>query len=168
MTTVVFTGRVFSVEVAEARAADGTVHTLDIVRHAPSVVLIPIEADGRVIIVRQFRAPLGHMTWEFPAGSVNRGESADAAARRECEEETGLVPRTIERIRALYPAPGYCDEELIFYRVSDLVPAAPDSPHRPDPDEHIEAKAFRVPEVHAMVERGEIVDLKTAYALTLL
>ena len=165
---VVFEGRVFSVEVAGQRSSDGARRTVEIVRHAPSVVLIPIEDDGRVVLVRQFRAPLGQMTWEFPAGGVNADESADAAAERECEEETGRVPRRIERISALYPAPGYCDEELIFYRVSDLAPAAPDSPRKPDPDEDIEARVLSVQEARSMVDRGEIVDLKTAYALTLL
>jgi ADP-ribose pyrophosphatase len=168
MKNIVFRGRVFSVEVADERSPDGAMHTVEIVRHARSVVLIPVEADGRVILVRQFRAPLGRMTWEFPAGGVNPGESADAAAMRECEEETGRAPRRIERIHALYPAPGYCDEELVFYRVSDLASPAPDSPHKPDPDENIEARTLTVREARAMVERGEIVDLKSAYALTLL
>jgi ADP-ribose pyrophosphatase len=108
------------------------------------------------------------MTWEFPAGRLNAGESAEAAARRECEEEIGRVPQRIERLRGLFPAPGFCDEELIFFRVFDLREPAPDSPHHPDEDEDIETRVVPVDEARAMVERGEIVDLKTAYALTLI
>jgi hypothetical protein len=68
----------------------------------------------------------------------------------------------------LYPAPGYCDEELIFFRVSDLVPPPPDSPHQPDEDEYIDVQPHSVDAAKAMVTNGQIVDLKTAYALTLI
>ena len=93
---------------------------------------------------------------------------AEEAAARECEEEIGLVPDVIERVRGLYPAPGFCDEELIFFRLSGLHPPAPDSMRRADEDEDITARPFTVAEAKAMVARGEIVDLKTAYGLTLL
>lgn len=165
---IVYEGRVFSVETGERRFPNGRMHAVEIVRHAPSVVLIPLEADGRVVIIRQYRASIDRMTWEFPAGRLNAGESADEAARRECEEETGRVPHRLERIRGLFPTPGFCDEELIFFRVSDLRPPALDSPHHPDEDEDIETRVVSVGEARAMVERGEIVDLKTAYALSLL
>ena len=78
------------------------------------------------------------------------------------------MPRRVERIRALYPAPGFCDEELIFFRVSNLVAPAADSPRRPDADEDIRAQAFAIEDARAMVKSGEIIDLKTAYGLTLL
>jgi ADP-ribose pyrophosphatase len=163
----VYEGRVFSVETGERLFPNGRTHRVEIVRHAPSVVLIPFEDDGRIVIIRQYRAPIDRMTWEFPAGRLNAGESAEEAARRECEEEIGRVPHRIERIRGLFPAPGFCDEELIFFRVSDLGAPAPDSPHHPDEDEDIETRLISVDEARAMVARGEIVDLKTAYALTL-
>jgi ADP-ribose pyrophosphatase len=163
----IYKGRVFSVETGRRRFPNGQEHDVEIVRHAPSVVLIPVEDDGRVVIIRQYRAPLDRELWEFPAGRLNDGESAEDAARRECEEEIGRTPARIERIRGLYPAPGFCDEELIFFRVSDLREPAPDSPHKPDEDEDITTRTLAIAEVRAMLDRGEIVDLKTAYALTL-
>jgi len=165
--SIVYKGPVFSVEAERRRFPNGTEHAVEIVRHAKSVVLIPFEDDGRVVIVQQYRAPLDRQTWEFPAGRLNEGESAEDAARRECEEEIGRVPHRIERIRGLYAAPGFCDEELIFFRASDLRPPAHDSPHRPDEDEDITTRTITVADARAMVARGEIVDLKTAYALTL-
>jgi ADP-ribose diphosphatase len=166
--TTVYEGRVFSVETGECRFPNGRTHRVEIVRHAPSVVLIPFQPDGRVVIIRQYRAPIDRMTWEFPAGRLNAGESAEQAARRECEEEIGRVPHRIERICGLFPAPGFCDEELIFFRVSDLRAPSPDSPHHADDDEDIETRVMSVAGARAMLERGEIVDLKTAYALTLI
>ena len=165
--SIVYEGRVFSVEVERRRFPNGAEHEVAIVRHAPSVVLIPLEDDGRVVIIRQYRAPLDRETWEFPAGRLNEGESAEDAARRECEEEIGFVPHRLERLCRLYPAPGFCDEALIVFRASDLRPPAPDAPHKPDEDEDITTRTVALAEVRAMLERGEIVDLKTAYALTL-
>ena len=104
---IVYAGRVFFVEVENRRHPNGKTHEVAIVRHAPSVVLIPMEDDGRVVMVKQYRAPLDRETWELPAGSVDPGERAEDAARRECEEEIGRVPEQIERLGAWYPVPGY-------------------------------------------------------------
>ncbi len=166
--TTVFKGRVFSVETGTFRFPNGREHDVEIVRHPPCVVLIPVENDGRVVLVGQYRAPIDRQTWEFPAGSVEAGEPTDAAARRECEEEIGRAPHALERLGAWYPTPGYCDEEMIFFRVGDLRQPAPDSRHRPDADEDIATRSVTVDEARAMARRGEIVDLKTAYALTLI
>jgi ADP-ribose pyrophosphatase len=166
--TIVYEGRVFSVEAGRRRFPDGREHEVTIVRHPPSVVLIPVEDDGRVVLVKQYRAALDRELWEFPAGSLDAGESPDEAARRECEEEIGRVPAAIERLGAWFPTPGYCDEEMIFFRVGRLQMPPPDSPHRPDEDENITAAPFSVAEARAMSRRGEIVDLKTAFALSLI
>lgn len=164
---IVFNGRVFAVEVERRRFPNGQEHEVAIVRHNPSVVLLPIQDDGRIVLIRQYRASIDKVIWEVPAGRVDDGEEADAAAVRECEEEIGLVPGRIERLRGLYPAPGFCDEELIFYRVSELRAPAPDSARKRDADEDITAIALSIDEARAMVSRGEIIDLKTAYGLTL-
>jgi len=164
----VFKSRVFSVEVGKKRFPNGREHEVAIVRHPPSVVLIPLEDDGRVVVIKQYRAPIDRETWEFPAGSLDPDESAEAAARRECEEEIGRVPQRVERLATLFPTPGYCDEQMIFFRLSDLRQPPADSPHKPDEDEDIEARSVTVDQARTMVARGEIIDLKTAYALTLI
>ncbi len=166
--STVFKSRVFSVEVATKTFPNGRSHEVTVVRHAPSVVIVPLTDDGRVVLIRQFRASVDQELWELPAGSLNAGEGPEEAAVRECEEEIGLVPDVVERLGALYPAPGFCDEELIFFRATQLGPPPPDSTRRPDDDEDIQPKTFTLAEARAMVTRGEIVDLKTAYGLTLI
>ena len=166
--SIVFKSRVFSVDVETVRLRNGGEHETAIVRHPPSVVLIPMTDAGQVILVRQYRHSVRRDLWELPAGSLDPGESADAAAKRECEEEIGLVPHRVDRLGALYPTPGYCDEEMIFFRVSDLRPPPPDSPHKPDDDEDIHTQTFTIADAKAMVGRREIVDLKSAYGLTLI
>jgi ADP-ribose diphosphatase len=165
---IVFKGHVFSVEVDRVRFPDGREHQIEVVRHPPSVVLIPMQDEHHVILIRQFRASIGRELWELPAGSIDAGETAENAAVRECEEEIGLVPGAVEPLRGLFPTPGFCDEELIFLRLSELRPSDPDSGRKPDEDENIHAQIFSVDEAKSMATRGEIVDLKTAYGLTLI
>ena len=165
---VAYRGRVFFVEVDKISLPNGRETELSIVRHRPSVVLIPVQDDGQIVMIRQYRHALRRELWELPAGTVNEGESAEAAAARECEEEIGQAPARIDRLGSFYPTPGYCDEEMIFFRVSGLHPPAPDSTHKPDDDEDITTRALSPADAQAMVALGEIIDLKTAYALTLI
>jgi len=165
---IVYKGRVFSIEVDRVEFPNGKWHEVAVVRHPPSVVLLPVREDGRLILIQQYRPAVRCEMWELPAGSLDPGETPEAAAVRECEEEIGLAPRRVERLAGLFPAPGFCDEELIFFRVSDLQPPAPDSVHKPDEDEDIQAQAFTVEEARAMAASGAIIDLKTAYGLTLI
>ena len=79
---IVFKGRVFAVEVEQRRFPNGQEHEVAIVRHNPSVVLIPIQDDGRVILIRQYRASIDRVIWEIPAGRVDDGEEPDASAKR--------------------------------------------------------------------------------------
>src|SRR5437764_13780969 len=93
---VVYKGRVFSVEVDLVKFPNGTEHEVAVVRHPPSVVLIPMQDAEHLILIRQYRASIGRDLWELPAGSLDPGETAEAAAERECEEEIGLVPGRLE------------------------------------------------------------------------
>ena len=165
---IVYKSRVFQVEETRVRFPDGRERDIAVVRHAPVVVLIPLPAPGQVTLIRQYRASIARETWELPAGGVERGETEQEAARRECEEEIALVPHALERLGAWFPSPGFCDEHMIFFRATDLRPPAPDSPHKPDEDENIKVRVVTVDEARAMAGRGEIVDLKTAYGLTLI
>ena len=165
---IVYKGRVFSVDVETVLTPAGKAHDIATIRHGPCVVVIPILDDGRVVMIRQFRHSVGRNLWELPAGNVDAGEPVEAAALRECEEETRLVPGRLEKLGALFPAPGYSDEEMFFFRASGLRPPPENSPHKPDDDEAIEVHPMSVAEAKAMVSRGDVVDLKTAYGLTLI
>src|SRR5262249_21801251 len=123
---IVFRSRVFSVEVEKKRFPNGRDLEVAIVRHPPAVVIIPIESDGRVVLIKQFRPAIDRELWEVPAGSVDEGESPEVAAKRECEEEIGRVPGRIERLGAWHPTPGYCHRQMIFFPPTPL-------PHPPPP-----------------------------------
>jgi ADP-ribose pyrophosphatase len=162
----VYDGRVFDIDRDRVRMPNGREVTVDIVRHPPSVVIVPVPEPGHVILIRQFRYAVQRSLWEFPAGSVDKGETPEAAARRECHEEIGLAPDTLVRLAAFLPTPGYCDEEMIFFRVSGLNET--DEKAALDEDEDIESKTFTLPEAREMVRRGEIIDMKTVVGLNLI
>ena len=162
----VFKGKVFSVDRDEVRLPHGRTVKMDVVRHPKSVVLVPIPETGHVILIRQYRHAVGQWLWELPAGSVDEGESPEQAARRECHEEIGQVPETIVRIGAFYPTPGYCDEEMVFYRASGL--SEPTEAAAVDEDEDIETRAFTFSDARDMVRRGEVTDMKTVVGLGLI
>ena len=162
----VYEGKVFNVDRERVTLPHGPTVTLDVVRHPASAVIVPVPEPGHVILIRQYRHAVNRWLWEVPAGSVDPGESPEAAAKRECHEEIGLVPDTVVRLGALYPTPGYCDEEMFFFRVSGLT--EPTEAAAVDEDEHIEAKRFTLREARDMVRRGEVVDMKTVVALGLI
>ena len=166
--TDAFKGRIFTVTVDRVTLPNGRTVTLDMVRHPGSVVLIPTHDDGRIVLIRQYRYSLDRWIWELPAGSLDAGEDPAAAAARECEEEIGLIPGRVEFAGAWYPTPGFCTEVMNYYRLGDLRERGADDPpaHR-DEDEDIRVHVFTLDEARAMVRRGDIVDLKTAWGLTL-
>src|SRR5260221_2350154 len=165
---IVYSTRVFAIDVEDVELPDGRSHEVASIRHAPCVVLIPVLDDGRIVWIRQYRHSVKRILWELPAGSIDPGEAPEAAAMRECEEETKLAPRRVEKLAAVFPAPGYCDEEMIYFKATGLHAPAADSPHKPDEDEDITVHPTPVAEARAMLARGDIVDLETAYALTLI
>lgn len=161
-----YRGKVFDVERELVRLPHGATVQLELIRHPQSAVIVPVPEQGHVVLIRQYRHAVRQWLWELPAGSVDPGETAEVAARRECHEEIGLLPDTIVRIGALYPTPGYCDEEMVFFRVSGLNEAA--SPAAVDEDEDIEARTFTLRDARDMVRRGEIVDMKTVVGLQMI
>jgi len=164
----VFEGRVFSVVVESITTRKGGKMDVEIVRHPGSVVLIPMTDAGEIVLVRQYRHAIGRSAWELPAGTLKPNEDPKTAAARECHEEIGLVPSTLEALGSFYPTPGYCDEEMNFYKATGLREPRGDEKAEQDEDEDIEQGAFSVERVRSMIRSGEIIDLKTAAGLALL
>lgn len=165
---LVHQGRILRVEVDRVTLPGGHTVDLEVVRHPGSVVLLPIPAPGHIVLIRQYRYSIDKWIWELPAGSLKPGENPDAAAARECEEEIGLAPGKVTRLRGYYPTPGFCDEQMIYYRCEELRSPAPDSTARKDDDEELEPRTFALNEARELVASGEIIDLKTVAGLTLL
>jgi ADP-ribose pyrophosphatase len=161
-------GRIFTVTVETITLPNGAELHAEIIRHPGSVVIIPVSDSGEIILVKQYRPAIGRFAWELPAGSLKPSEDVADAARRECQEEVGLVPARLTRLGSFFPTPGYCDEEMNFFRADGLREPRADETARPDDDEDIEALAFSLATLRRMIASGEIVDLKTVAGIALL
>jgi ADP-ribose pyrophosphatase len=166
---LVYKGRVLSVTVDELRYPDGRVVKMECVRHRGSVVLLPMTAPDRILLVRQYRYVVDRWLWELPAGTLEPNETLEAAALRECHEEVGKIAGRAQKLGSFLPSPGFCDEEMNFYLLTDLRDRLPGeaAPHQ-DPDEILHVKEFSVNEVREMVRVREIDDMKTALGVTLI
>ena len=104
--TTVYKGRILQLEIDVVKLPTGHTVDMEIVRHPGSVVLLPIPEPGKIILIKQYRYTIDRWIWELPAGSLKPGEDPDKAAARECEEEIGLAPGKLTRLRGYYPTPG--------------------------------------------------------------
>jgi ADP-ribose pyrophosphatase len=165
----IYAGRIFTVQIESITLQNGRDLEAEVIRHPGSVVIVPVTDAGKIILVRQYRHAIGRKAWELPAGSLKPGEDPQQAAVRECHEEIGLIPTTVEPLGAFFPTPGYCDEEMNFYRADGLrEPTDGDETAHPDEDEDIETQAFSPADLRRMIAAGEIIDLKTVAGLTLM
>ncbi len=152
-----------SLELDRYRYPDGTEFERVAVRHPGAVGVVPVLGD-RIVLVRQFRAPLGATLLEIPAGKLDvEGEDPAAAAARECEEEVGYRPGRLTHVRTVHTTPGFSDERIEIYLASDLVEVGV----RPDgPEEHrAEVVEVTFAEVQALIASGGISDAKTLIGL---
>jgi ADP-ribose pyrophosphatase len=166
---VIYKGRVFNITVDHVASPDGRLVKMECVRHRGSVVLLPMTAPDRILLVRQYRYVVDRWLWELPAGTLDAGESLEAAALRECHEEVGKIAGRAEKLLSLYPSPGFCDEQMNFFLLSDLRDRRPEepAPHQ-DPDEILSVQEFSVDDVRRMVISGEIADMKTVVGIGLI
>ena len=157
----VYEGRVVSLRVDRVKLPDGRSAVREVVEHAPVVAIVALDSRGDVLLVRQFRLPVKQSLLEIPAGGVDSGETAEEAAQRELQEETGQRAGRLERLCSFFASPGYCDEYMHLYLATGLEPSALAA----DADESIEVVRKPLDEALRLIERGEICDAKTIVGL---
>jgi len=135
--------------------------TIDVIEHPPCATIVPLTDDGRVVMIRQWRPVLGEWLWELPAGKLDPGESAEAGARRELEEETGQRAGVMTWLTGFYPSPGSMTEWMDVWIARGLTR----SRAQRDADEVIRVRRFTVAQVERMLESGKIKDAKSLVGL---
>jgi len=138
-------------------APDGHVATREYVRHPGAVMMIPVLDDGRVVLERQFRYPLGHSMIEFPAGKLERGEAPLACAQRELLEETGYEATEWDYLGGFHNAIGYSDEKIVAYVARGLRHKG----GRTDDGEVLEVFNASLAELQDWIRAGRVTDVKT-------
>jgi ADP-ribose pyrophosphatase len=158
---VVFTGRVFNVAQCQYRLPDGRVQSYDLVEHLPAITLVPVDAQGRVIFVRQYRIGAAADLLELPAGVLKVGEDPLEGAARELREETGMASAALTRLGGFYMSPGYSSEYMHVFLAEELQP----DPLPMDDDEFLEITYLPSGEALRMARSGELLDGKSIVAL---
>jgi ADP-ribose pyrophosphatase len=153
----VFEGRLLKVRLDTVKLYDGTISTREVVEHPGAVAVIAITADNKLVLVRQYRRPMDEILLEIPAGVPNPGESGEAAALRELEEETGYRAGRIEKLFEGYASPGYSNELIQFFLAGDLKKYAP----KTDEDERIEVELHDLGQGLDLIKAGKIRDNKS-------
>ena len=159
----VFEGNLLLVRRDAVRLPDGHPATREYIVHPGAVLVVPVLPDGRLVIERQFRYPLGRVFVEFPAGKLEPGESALATARRELIEEAGYAALAWAQLGVIHPVLSYSTEAIEIYIATGLSHVGA----KLDDGEFLEVGIMSVGEMLAAIDRGEITDAKTVTALLL-
>ncbi|MFH1736561.1 MAG: NUDIX hydrolase [Actinomycetota bacterium] len=159
----VFRGEVISVRVDEITMPSGRVVEREVIAHRGAVGVVPLNTDGEVILVKQYRHPAGESLWEIPAGKLANAEKPADCAYRELIEEIGQAPGTLTKLASFYTTPGYSDEVIHIFLAEELRPEPEDAPE----EEIEEVKAVAITEAVRMIAEGRIKDGKTVAAIGL-
>jgi len=159
--TVIYDGRVLGLKVDRVIEPGGVEAIRELVTHVGSVVVLPVLDDGRTVLVRQFRYATRKSLWELVAGSLEPGETARSAARRELREETGYLARRVHPVFSFYPSPGFLTERMHLLLAQGLI----EGEAHPESDERIQVGRFTRPELRRMLRAGKIEDGKTLVGL---
>ncbi|MBN1302211.1 MAG: NUDIX hydrolase [Melioribacteraceae bacterium] len=154
----IFSGRVFDIQVDKLIYNSGNDGIREIVIHYGGAVVVPVNDDGSIILVRQFRYPLQKFLYELPAGKLDKDEDPLECARRELKEETGFSCGDIVKLGSIFTTPGFCTEELHIFLAEKLV----DGDHEREEGEYgMEIHSFTPDQLDKMIITGEIKDAKT-------
>ena len=160
---VVYEGRAFNVRRDEVRTPANHTVKLDIVEHVGSISIVPVDGDGQVYFVCQYRHPAGLELLELPAGTLEPGEPPLEAAAREIREETGMAAENLKEIGSFYLVPGYSTELMHVFLATGLS----HNPLEADADEFLSVETMSVPDALKLAESGQLPDSKSLAALLL-
>ncbi|GAB4455801.1 MAG: NUDIX hydrolase [Anaerolineales bacterium] len=156
-------GRAFKIRRDWLKTPDGRETKFEIIEHGGSVIIIPVDADGNLLFVRQYRHAAGQDLLELPAGTRDGDEPFEKCAAREIREETGMEAGRLQKVGEFYLAPGYSTEFMMVYLATELKP----NPLEADDDEFLSVEKVPIAEAVRRAERGEIPDAKSLAALLL-
>ena len=156
-----FRGKNMSARVDDSELPNGRPAIREVCEHVGGVGVLPIDENGNVILVRQYRYPYGEVICEIPAGKMDHGpEDAELCGRRELQEETGYTAARMVPLGVIYPSPGFLTEVVYLYAALGLTPGA----CSPDEDEFVEHISMPFSELERLIETNEIRDGKTIVA----
>jgi 8-oxo-dGTP pyrophosphatase MutT (NUDIX family) len=163
---VVFSGTLITAARATFADPSGDEFERDVVHHPGAVVVVPVLDDGRVLLVRQFRAAIADDLLELPAGKRDvDGEPVETTAHRELAEEVGMTAGRMDLLAEFYNSPGFCDEHSFLFLARDLRECA--SSAQGVEEEHMTIEPVALADVPAMIADRRLTDAKSIIGLLL-
>ena len=156
-----YTGIITSTTLDTVQLQNGEVTLREVVEHPGGVTVIPVDENGCVYCVRQFRYPMGEHMLEVPAGKLEPNEDPLDCAKRELSEETGIEADEYIDLGKIYPSPGFCKEVLYIYLAKCLRFGA----SHPDENEFLDVEKVHLDELYKMAMNNELCDAKTVIAV---
>ncbi len=153
--------RIFDIYEEDIRLPDGRTVRQTRIDHKPTISAVPVDRDGNLVLIRQYRSAVGRYLLETPAGSIDPAEPVEDAVQRELAEETGYQADRLIKLFEGYLVPGYCNEYMYFYLALDLF----EKKLPQDEDEVIEIRRVPVEEALRMLKKGGFEDAKTALGI---
>lgn len=160
---ILYQGRAIALRLDKLRTPSGRTVKYEIIDHHGSVSLVPVDEQGRIYFVRQYRHAAGMEMLELPAGSLEEGEAPEACAAREIREETGMAAGSLKEIGGFYLAPGYSTEYMHVFLATNLSR----NPLMADADEFLSVETMTIAEALKLAESGQLSDSKSLAALLL-
>lgn len=154
----IFRGRISRLDLLKILTPGGRQFVRELIRHPGAVVIIPRLPNGKLLLVLQHRIATGKTMWEFPAGTLEKGEAIGNCARRELREETGWSAGRMRQLIKFFPTPGISNERMYLFMAEKMRKMGDQDP---DPDEELEVGTFSIPQVERMIKNGTIIDGKT-------
>lgn len=155
--TVIYDGPIFGVRRDEVLEPNGLQAVREVITHPGSVVVLPVLADGRIVLIQQYRHATRQFLWELVAGRIDEGESPKKAGARELLEETGYRAKKLEVFLDVFPTPGFLEERMYILLATGLTVGEA----QPEFDEKIISHPYKVDELKKMMQRGELRDAKS-------
>ena len=160
---ILYRGKVFNIRQDHVRLPDGKLAKWDIIDHPAAVTILPVDSEGLIWFIRQYRHPAGKELLELPAGVLEEDEDPEMGAQREIREEIGMSADDLEQIGSFFLAPGYSTEYMHVFLGRSLR----HEPLAQDEDEFIRVEKMSYKQALETIELGEIQDAKSLVALFL-
>lgn len=153
----VYKGKIVTLKLKRVKFSDGHISLYECILHRPAVAIVPVIDNNRILLIKQLRPVINKKIWELPAGLIDRNERPVDAAKRELEEETGLIPQKLIKLGLIYSSPGFTDEKTTLFLAKEFI----QTEQKLDKDEEIEIGIFSFDVLLNRIRKNQLKDAKT-------
>jgi ADP-ribose pyrophosphatase len=161
--SIIFKGGIIDLYLDEVELPNGNIATREKVSHPGAVCIVPVTGNGSILLVRQFRYPVGEILMEIPAGKIDENELPVECAKREMKEEVGATGGKLIHLNTFYSSPGFCNETMHLYMAENFKKGE----NCLEDDEFLKVVEVEMEDALSFIESGKLRDAKTIIGILL-